>query len=244
MKKYISFILATIILSGCKVDKIKLDQVINKLVISDKKPLADGGTIVDISVELNGEADPDKRNVVFKSTGGTFLVTNESSITQKAVYENQALIARVKLKIPPSPGTITITALPEIRSVYQDYILTDSLKSSPSLPSSIAITPSSFSVFTGFAGEIQITGLLKNGGNNVSTNSKVIFEDYDLNRNPIHGRYRLKKDKSDASSTVSTMYSPGFLPVGSSFYVKCTYIDQSGNKTNVKDSCLITVTQP
>lgn len=229
---------------GCKPDTVHPDEVITNLLITDTQPFADGATVIDISTQLPTDADADKRNVVFRTTGGQFLPSNDTTITQKANFEDGKLISRVKFRVPSSTTPITITAFPEVRSNLRNYIVKGVVTPKISSPQSINIIPSSPSVFNGFAGEVQITATLKNGSRNVTSNTKVLFEDYDLNGVPLKGRYRLKKESSDANSTVSTFYSPGYLAPGTNFYIKCTYLDPDGKKTAIKDSCMITAIQP
>jgi hypothetical protein len=236
--------LILLILQGCKPDTLPVGDVISNLKISNTSPLADGTTVLDISVQLNSRADADKRNVIFRSSGGQFLPNNDTSLTQKANFENGILISRVKFKVPASVSPITISAFPETRSNQKDYMLTGTIMPAGSVPTSLTVTPSAPGVYTAYAGEVLITGTLKNGTHGVTSGAKVVFEDYDLTGKSLNGRYRLLKTSSDASSTVSTYYSPGPVAVGTSFFIRCTYLDATGQKTTITDACQLTVTQP
>ena len=68
-----------------------------------------------------------------------------------------------------------------------------------------------------------------------------MFTDYLINGQPAMGRYRALRDTTDATSTATAFYSLGNLPSGTTFYIKCTYLEPLGVITAIKDSCLITV---
>lgn len=244
MKKSIGIIAIALLFSACKADEITVEDVINELKVSDHKPLADGSTVIDLTVKLNSEADADKRNVVFRASAGGFFPASDTIAAQKANFEGTELIARIKYKVPSSPKTIVFTVQPEIRSKIGDFILKDEIISQVSLPTSLILTPSAVSVATNYAGEIQLTALLKNGNKNASADCKVVFEDYFVDGAPVNGRYRQKKESTDATSQATTFYSPGNLPPGTSFYIRCTYVDESNNKTSIFNTCLITAIQP
>lgn len=239
-------IFSVIVLSitACKPEAITPSEVISNVEISNRSPWADGTSVIDISVNLNKHADADKRNVIFRTSSGVFLPANDTIITQKANFENGNLVAKVKFKVPATARTVYFTIRPEIRSAETDFILSDSLETKTSIPTDLIITPSAFSVFTNYAGEIQVSALLKNGTRNASSDCQVIFEDYFPNGTPVNGRYRQKREKTDGNATVSTYYSPGNIPAGTSFFLKCTYIDTLNKKTSIKDSSLITTVQP
>lgn len=242
--KNITYILIFFVLSACKPEKISQNEVISDLMVSDIAPLADGNTVIDLSVNINSGADADKRNIIFRASSAGFLPGSDTIITQKAVFENGFLVARVKYKVPSSDKSIVFTAQPESRSPQQDFVLKRTITSLVSLPTTLTLSPSAPGVLPGYAGEILVTGTLKNGSRNASANLKVVFEDYFPDGTPVQGRYRLKKETSDANASVSTFYSPGNVAPGRSFYIKCTYLSADNKKTNIKDSCLVTVIQP
>jgi hypothetical protein len=243
MKKNFLLFLSLVLIAGCKPEKVTIDNVIKTLTISNKTPLADGSTIVYVSVHLDSIADLDKRSVIFETNAGQFLTANDTVITQAATFLNKSLIATVKLKMPITVSTIHISAKPAAISPQQDYILASTFTASESVPSTLQLTPSALGIKSNFGSEIQLTGVLKNSfNNNVSTGHKCLFEDYLPDGSPMHGSFRALKDTTDATSSVSVYYSIG-TATPTSFYIKCTYIDASGKLTDVKDSCMITITQ-
>jgi len=224
------FLLLILSLSSCRKEHIDSIDVISNLSISNKEGLvADGQTLVNITAEIDKRSDLSKRNIVFKTSAGTFTGNNDTVITIKADFLQQKLIGKATLKMPMIPGKIIISAEPEVKVSYGDFNLKDSIEVAPSLPSSIKLEPSSVSVKTGYQSEVQITGTLKNNANkNVSLGTKVKFEDFDENGLSIHGSYRAAQDASDQNSKVSTFYSPGYLPIGTKCSIKCSVLDNSG----------------
>ncbi len=244
MKTYYKIILAFIVLGiySCKRENIIASTVINSLYISNHTPYADGTTIVKISVAIDSIADPTKSSVIFSTNAGTFLSTNDTIITQAATFQSGHLIANVSLRVPMTVGKIIIKAYPAVSSPYFTFLLKDSIMLVRAVPDQIVLTPSALSIASNFGSEVSLTGALSFQMKNVSTGDKVLFEDYYPGGAKLGGSFRAVKDTSDITSTVSAAYSIGAtLPAGTSFFLKCTYLDASGNRTNIKDSTLITV---
>jgi hypothetical protein len=218
--------------------------VISDLQFSTRSVVADGSSKITVTVVLNSNADSSKRNILFSASNGSFLNGNDISISQKAVFVNSQLIAKVTYMPPLKAQTVYFVVQPNLSST-SNVSLRDSLVIGPSLPAKIALTESSFAVGYGFTGEDTLTAKLSNSaGGPVSIGTKVIFDDYYPGGVGLNGRYRMKNTSSNANSQVGAIYSPGFVaPVGSNFYFKVTVLDVSGIPTNIADSVLLTVIQ-
>lgn len=235
-------IVSLFFLLSCKKQYVESEEVIYGLTLSPDSVDADGSSIISVSANVSKDADASKRKIVFETSSGSFTSNGIKAITLEAVYENGLLVARTTMRSPSSPGSVVVSARPENRNPYNDFIAIDSVQAIASAPTTIKLEPSAFSVSTAFIGEVQITGTLRNAKNrNVSTGNKVLFEDIYLGGATVNGRYRLLQTSSDESSKVSTYYSPGHLPPGTSFYIRCAVLDNAGNKTSIKDSILLTV---
>ena len=239
----IILLIGLLFFTSCEKQNIDASDVISDLSLIPVTIEADGSSMISISVKLNKEAEVSKRKVVFETSSGSFASTNTKTATIEATYEQGLLVARTSIKAPTSPGVMFVTARTEYRSLYNDFIAKGSITIMPSVPVSIKAEPSSFGVRTDFLGEVEISGILKNAnGRNVSTGSKVVFEDYFPGQNvSANGRYRLIQVSSDENSRVNVLYSPGHVTPGTPVFVKCTLLDSAGNKTNIKDSVLLTV---
>jgi hypothetical protein len=242
MKK-LTILFFAILLAGCKPEQITVNNVVPSLTITPKTVMADGTTIIYVSATLNNLTDPDKLSVIFEASAGQFVKANDTLITQPATFINGLLTASVQLKVPLTTGTIHISARPLVTSATGDYIRRDSVAVTESAPASLMLTPSASFLKQNSASEILLTATLKNShGNPVSTGHKVLFEDYTTANVPVHGTYRAARLITDASSTAVASYAQSTVPALGTFYIKCTYLDASGAKTAIKDSCLITVT--
>jgi len=239
MKNHLIFLLIPIIFS-CKTEIYEPHEIIHSLYISNKTPLANGTSLVEISVQLNPDADEDKRSVVFHVSDGKFIENQDTVITKEAEYINERLVATVKFLVPIYETKIYLSAKPASSSRYNSFLLKGSIKNIKVIPTAIQLTPSAFSVPTAFGGEVSLIGILKNNGN-VTQGAKVIFEDFSATGKPINGRYRATRSSTDVNSTVSTYYSPGNIPPGERIIIICTYMDSLNNKTQIKDSCEINV---
>lgn len=242
MKKFYLLGIISLVLTGsCKRNNVNPGDVISNLFISNRTPNADGNTVISISATLNNQADADKNSVIFTATSGQFITANDTIITQKAIYQSGNLTATVRLKMPLTEGKIIIKAYPATASPYFTFLLKDSINTQKVTPDQLVLTPSALGIASNFMSEISLSGTLYNQKKSVSTGNKVIFEDYYSGGSPVGGRYRALRDTTDLTSTVSAGYSVGTLPVGTTFYIKCTWLDASGHKTSIKDSTLITV---
>jgi hypothetical protein len=242
MRTFIFFI--CLVFFACKKVSIGTEEVINSLVLSPTTVQADGSSVIDVAVKINSNAEASKRKVVLETSSGSFTANNQKTITVDALYENSELVARTTIKAPNSPGNLVVTARPETRTAYNDFIIKDSVQVGPSVPNSISLSASAFSVLTGYQNDVQITGILKNqNGKNVSAGIKVLFEDIYPNGTPVGGRFRQVQNSSNESSTVSAFYAPGYIAPGTNFFVRATVLNSTGGSTAIKDSVLLTVIQ-
>jgi len=221
----------------CKKIDIDTSDVIPFLELSPKPVQADGTSIINAVVKISKDAEPSKRKIALETTSGVFATNSLKTITVDALFENGELVARTTIRSPITPGQVVVTARPEVRSPYSDFIIKDSVQASPSVAITISLSTSAFGVRTGFLSDVQITGVLKNQNNkNVSSGTNVIFEDIFQNGSPVGGRFRQVQSSSDENSKVSAFYSPGPVIPGTNIYIRATVAG-----TNIKDSVLLTV---
>ncbi|WP_149242984.1 hypothetical protein [Dyadobacter sp. 32] len=241
-RNWILIVFAAAIAVACE-NKITTDQVIRNLQISPKEGiLADGGTKLKVSVQLDDAADVDKRNIVFTASNGEFVNGKDRAITKKAEFEGGQLIAKAEFVVPNTEGKIVFSAKPEVQSRYIDFLVKDSITLAKSEPKFLKLSASSFSVKTGYGSEVVITGKLtseKNAG--VSKNYKVKFEDIAANGQGAKGRFRQQILSSDANSEVSTTYSPTYYPAGSDITIHCFLLNEANEPTQIQDSIKINV---
>lgn len=233
-----SLILAVLMMTGCIKDRIKTSDLLSALTILPAQVMADGTSTVTISTVLNPDADSTKRTVLFSSTGGKF-VGGTDSILVTAVYVNKQLVATAQLKAPLTAGALTVKAKINLANEKNDYTQTGTITATPSAPAKITLAASSFAVKVNFGSEVTLTGTLTNAqGNPVSLGNKVAFSDTYEDNTPVNGRFRQLQNSSNSTSTVSAIYSPGFVPANKNIRISCVLTDSLG-VTSIKDTVLI-----
>lgn len=237
MKKYL-FIAVFSLLCACKASVVPPSEVISALKTSGSNYQADGTSVIDVWVTINKDADADKRSVIFSSNIGTFLPSNDTTSTVTAGFENGQLIARTKFKMPLAGGALYIKARPATINRLANYQISDTLQIGPSVPATLKLLPSSLGVKTGFTNEVTLTATLKNSsGNSVSAGTSVLFENI-----PAVGAFRMIRDTTDATSTAARTFTAGNTVAPATVMIRCTYIDKTGARTAIKDSCIINIT--
>jgi len=234
------FTIIVLLIFSCKKD-INISDSLTNFKLSLREILADGQSTVSLSVELDEKSSIDRRNVVFTTSGGLFAASGTNKYTAKAEYDNGILIAKATLKSSTQPGVVKITVKPEFDSPIQEFILTDSLIASPSIPASIKLEPSSFGLGANFVNEILLTATLKNSnGRFVSKGYNVLFEDFVLN-SLANGRFRALSGSTSDSSKVTGFYSASNYPIATQIKIKGTLLDSNGLRTSITDSILINI---
>jgi hypothetical protein len=238
MKRFFGAFVVLIGMSGCIKNNIKTGDLLSSLSITPAQVLADGTSVVTISTTVNGKADSTKRNVLFSATGGKFIGGTDS-IVVNAVYVNTNLVATAKLIAPLSPQTVTIKAKMNLANEKTDYTQTATITAAPSVPAKITLSASAFAVKVNFGSEVTITGALTNAaGNPVSLGNKVVFVDTYEDNTPVNGRFRQLQNSSNNLSSVSAIYSPGYVPVNKDIRITCYLTDSLGNRS-IPDTVLI-----
>jgi hypothetical protein len=236
MKK-IHYLLITCLVIGCKATTVNPTDVIHDIKVSGSNYVADGTTIIDVWTYLDKDADADKRSVIFSSTTGTFISSNDTTATVTAAFENGQLVARTKFKMPFVPGPLFLKARPATVNRFAKYKIADTLQIAASVPATLKLLPSSLGLKTGYTGEITLTATLKNAnGNNVSSGTKVLFESI-----PASGVFRTIRDTTDVTSTTVSSFTAGSTSAPTTLLIRCTYLNKGSSKTAIKDSCTINI---
>ncbi|MBU1819980.1 MAG: hypothetical protein KKG00_00520 [Bacteroidetes bacterium] len=237
-------IIATLFIIICGCEDVKDSDVFDDFLLTSKEVPADGQSTIQVSVNIKEVASSDRRNFIFSTTSGSFTGSGTSKFTAKAEYEAGILKAKAILKAPIAPGLFTVTVQPEFDSPIREFVLSQTVTATPSVPASIDLETSGFGIISNFASEILLTGLLKNAsGKNVSKGTEVLFEDKLLDGSPAGGRFRNQQRITLDSSKVSTKYSAAAYPVGTTIVIHCTMLDANRQKTAIKDEKLITINQ-
>jgi hypothetical protein len=229
-----------LLLSNCsKKNDASINNVIFNLTFDKSTAVADGTTIINVSCQLDTDATADRRNIKFTTSAGTFINSpkDTTSLSQLATFVNHQLIATVKLQVPQTAATITVTAQPDIsQQINNNYVLTKTITISPSVPATLVLNSSLPAIGSGYGSESAITGTLTNSaGGKVSLGNTVTFQDF-INGTPANGTFRSSVDTTSAASQVSTNYSIGSATSGS----KIAIIGSVKN-TTIKDTIYLIV---
>jgi hypothetical protein len=241
MKFSIQLILVFLILHSCKKNyEVQVDNVIYNLRLSPNTGLADGRTIITVSVNLSRNADISKRSVIFTISPGNFLNGQGGTVTVPAALNGDSIIATATFISPSNAGVITVRAMPNIPDSNK-YVLKDSVVLTTSSPAEITLQTSSYGLRYNFQSEDTIIGIIKNiSGKGISTGVKVLFEDSLLTGMKADGKYRQSNvSVSNGNSQVSTIYSNGVQSAGVDILVRGTVLNEAGQKTNITDSIIL-----
>lgn len=214
MKKKLIVLLFLVFLLSCG-DDAEVSDVFQNLQISPAEIMADGKSVVTVSVEINQESSIDRRKIVFKTSSGSFNATGTSSAIVDAQYENGKLLAKAVLKSGTKPGEVNVSVQPDFDSPVKEFVESMSVNFLPSVPSSFKIAPSSYGIASNFLKEVAITGYLKNAsGNFVSEGYSVSFTDLLIDGTPAQGMFREAHLTTSDSSKVTFIYSSQNYPIG------------------------------
>jgi len=239
--KYISYCTIFFLLFGsCRKSNLETKDVLKSFQISSHSVVADGSSKLTMMAELDDKSDADKRKILFTASSGSFIGGKDSTVSVKAEFVDNKLIATAYFVAPLKPGKINLSIQPDL-DLYLDIKITDIIEATESVPAKIKLSSSSFAVRYGFLSEdTLIAKLLNDVGGNVSTGAVVIFGDTFLDNSEVHGRFRPASATSNFSSQASSIYSPGYqVPVGAPVWIKA-YL---ANNPAVRDSFMITIIQ-
>jgi hypothetical protein len=214
MMKISPFLCLIVISLSCRKD-VSVGKVFTNFQIKDKNLPADGSSTTEVSVELPIDSDPAKRGVAFTATNGSIVNALQGKLIVKADFDNGKLVAKASFKASLSDGKAYVTITPELPNAYKDFSLKDSLTLEKSLPATIKIETSAPAVRINYQSEIFLRAVVQNDkGKNVSTGAEVRFSTHYSSGAPFDARYRNLNTKTADSSSVSTFFSVGNIPLG------------------------------
>jgi hypothetical protein len=224
-------------LFGCKKEKPNTMDVIELWTTSSTTANADGAFEITLIASLPTQSLPDKREVTFSTSDGTFKDGTATTIKIKA--ENTTVLdgklsAVAHLIAPINSGQVTVKA--EI----EGYI--DSLKFTFNkvVPTKIKTYTDSFSARVNFKSILQLNSKLSSvTGGFVTKGSRVKYKDFDVSNKRALGAFRDSIVSTDINSQASAKYSPGIWPPNNFIFIVATVIDDTGNETIVRDTVRI-----
>ena len=236
-------LLMAVILAGCQKVNQDTNQVLTGLKLTTYQMDADGTATDTVTVQLNANADATRRNVRFSASPYGKWIGGDSTISVKAVFQNNLLIARAVFLVSNTPGNIQIQARPDLPDVSNNnYTQSANLVTKTSNVSVIKLTPSGFGINSNYLSEVTLTGTLTNAkGFMAVAGTNVVFEDTLAGGGPAGGSFRTLVTASNASSQVSAIYSVGTYPIGTKVTIRVTVLDATGAKTTISDNIQLTI---
>ncbi len=229
---------------GCsKKNDTSIGNTIFNLRSDQDSVLADGAKLVNLTCELNPDATVDRRNILFKTTGGQFLESKDTTVEVKAQFVDQKLIAKAIFQVSQSPGVVIISAQPNLPDQKNNnYVLKDTIFLVPSIPASLKLSANAPAVIAGYLSEVTITGqLANNAGSNVSLGNHVLFEEIVAGSATAIGTFRAINASSNKDGQVSAIYSIGAASAGAKVLLRCTLLRDNGARTDTLDNLALNI---
>jgi hypothetical protein len=234
------YLIITFFLLSCQKD-LKTEHIITDLKASPASVEADGASKITVTVVLTDRAAEGKRNIVFNTTGGSWVDGKDGKVTVAGKYLDGKIIAEAKLVAPNSEQEIEITASSESLTLNGDFNLKTTVKATHVPPFKIKVEPTALGIGSNYSTEDTVSAKISGINNgNASRGVKVLFEDL-IGSNPAGGRFRAVQTVSGASSIVSAIYGAPNAPIGTAITIRATVLDKNDSKTTISDSIVLTI---
>ncbi|WP_149304174.1 hypothetical protein [Pareuzebyella sediminis] len=167
--------------------------------------VADGVDERRYTMVFNSDAKIENIKASGEVTNGVFSDNDMDTFTLKPFKDsNNQIVAIFTIR------STTVNKTVELVFNVNDYFIKENIRSDPSLPDRIQITPNALTVRNSFASEITVEANLLNERNRkVSQGVKVKVFDELTNGTPVNGRFRNAQLTLNEESKVSFSYSPG-----------------------------------
>lgn len=183
-------------------DLVEGKDIVNLHVDTLSKVQANGHESAIIDVNISNNADPSRRNILLKTSLGSFVGGKGDSIIVTANHGFRTEAKLISTKVGSATISATISGLKATSSGAVKYIR--------AYPDRITVTVDSFAVSDTFKDEIIITASLKSGNGIPSEKHLVTFNVLDFNGNPI-GFFLNNRNNAETneSGKASIRFSPG-----------------------------------
>lgn len=229
-------ILAACLIS-CEKKKAETKEVLDLWTSYSGSPNADGAFEITLVASLPTEALPEKREVSFTTSSGTFKESGGNSTKIKAedmknpVGKRSAVVTFVA---PVKAGPVAIIAS------IEGYSDTLKFTFSKVVPSNIKTYTDSFSARVNFQSILQLNSQLSSvTGGLPSKGNRVKYIDTDINNKRTLGTFRDSVVNVDDKGQAFAKYSPGLWPSNGFIFIKAIVCTEEGQETTVRDSVRI-----
>lgn len=230
-KNVIIFLLFSIFLVGCTKNIEYSDLA--EIKFSNNEWFANGSDKITIVIIFNEESNLDLINASASITNGTFTKNNSNEIEITPIRD----VVSGKVQSIVMIKSSTTNADSEVKININGYEARKFITSKKSVPANLTLKVDKFSIKNNFSEVLNLTGkLLNNANKNVSTGSRVLFEDFLPDGTPAGGKFKDTIINSNSISTVNNTYSVGQIRANEKVTIIATVLDENENKTPIKNT--------
>ncbi|MCD2258839.1 hypothetical protein [Psychroserpens luteolus] len=236
MKKLSKALLAIIFVYACSTETVRFNDL--AIVTKNKEVIkADGFDSAVFTVRFNAGSDINLINANAQIINGRFIDSNTNELEIQPVKDPDGVI-RANI------GVISTTIVDSLKVIFNinEFKTISKLSSIKSVPATISLQASAFSVANSFESEIEITGTILNSeGKKASNGYQIIISDTFENGIAVNGLFR---DTSLVTNNgqISFIYSPGPVNPDQFINLTATIIDDEGLPIGITNQIQIYVT--
>jgi len=231
-------LLILLLITGCNKEEILFENLVKKVELSKASLKADGKDVLKVTLFFNIDAEISKISGKASINNAIFQESKTNKLDLKPIKTiNNEIIAEF---------IITSTTLNSDHALVlnvNEFEKRFEIQSIKSVPASISLETSSFSVGEDFSDEIKLVATLKNEEEkSVSNGAKVVFMDLYDDGTSVNGVFRDEQLSSNNESKTSAFYTPGIVSGNQFINIKAEVLDSLGNLSGIIDTKRIFIT--
>ncbi len=236
MKNLSKIVTVIVLMFACTEETIRFNDLVS--ITKNKEALvADGSDTAELILKFNDDANIDLIDASAEIFNGRFIDSENSTLAIEPTKNPDGVITA---KVIVASTTIA-DSLKIIFSV-NEFNTPIALGSILSVPDTINLQASAFSVSNSFDSEIQIVGnVLNNLGKKASNGYQIIVNDTFQNGTPVNGLYR-ETSLITNNGQISFIYSPGAVSPNQFINLEAIVLDQGGAPIGVANQIQIYIT--
>lgn len=236
MKKLSKALVMIVFVIACSTETVQFNDL--AIVTKNKEAIkADGFDTAIFIVTFNTESDIKLINAQAQIVNGRFVDSDSNELKIQPIKDPDGIIvARI--------GVISTTIVDSLKVIFNvnEFKTISKLSSIKSVPATIDLQASAFSVANSFDSEIEVTGTISNSeGKKASDGYRVIINDTFENGMAVNGLFR-ETSLVTNNGQVSFIYSPGPVNPDQFINLTVTILDEGGSTIGVANQIKIYVT--
>lgn len=236
MKKLSRALVVIILLYACSTESVRFNNLAT--ITKNKDAIkADGFDTAIFTVKFNVDSDINLIKANAHIINGRFLDSDSNELEIQPSKDPDGII-RANI------GVISTTIDDSLKVIFNinEFKTTSKLSSINSVPSTIKLKASAFSVANSFESEIEINGeLLNSEGKKASNGYQVIINDSFEDGSAVNGLFREASLVSN-NGQISFIYSPGPVNPDQFISLRATILDEGGSTIGATNQIQIYIT--